>query len=940
MTITRTGDEIKATLKALSLPADDLAVTCFDRGNDPKGKSWRVPFVNWLAYFRAGTEEPWTDATDVTDALLRIEAELKGDEAARKLKDLMAASKLSLPAEYGGTLAGDYRKADNVMTVSRLFLDLDGIAPADATKLRELLVDLKLNYCLVESATSRMTTINGNKNPLKLHGYIQIKEVAFPQRKGGVTTAVLNKWWGDNYVAVAHAITAAAGIDATVVKVDEKVKDPSRQSYVPHVPPRWDGTTRGFYPRENVVGGLQLDFEALALWLGGEPMPAAAAEPPAASAATSRATSSNVPAPVHCPASGPTPGHTNSSLLQLAFEIFGKQGLRLRKGWFERLDKARAERRNPLTAADFGPVRNYFRGGDKDGWRNVYCPWAAESGGDGAASSTSFSTSDAEGSGFKCQHSSCAAAASGEVGTADVLRLARYVCLLTGEHFPERDGGEEEERASDLVTLKKGKKDEPCVDVDDEENATKIFAALAQMNRDHAVARIGGKVGVLWTRDDTFMGKEAFFDWYSNKPVMLTDENGDDKAVNRAALWWTCKRRREYDAVAFRPELTQAAAAAGGIYNLWKGYSVARNPDGDCSLYIEHVFENICNRDHEFFDFVIGWAAHLIQRPDKRLGVGLVLMSKAEGTGKNVFAEALGRLLGNAYRLATQARQITGNFNKDLEHTLLLHAAEAVWAANRSDEGIFKSLVTDATIPIERKGGERYQAKNYLHFIVSSNEDFVVPVSATGRRWAVFKVSEAHMQDRPYFAAIADQLENGGYGKLLDILLNVDLATVDLSKIPNTEALVAQKMHSMPALDRWLMEACSHNSIPGSKRVVSVIKETQRTGSVVVESEVSSKMLDRTPWPDDEQIEVGRPELFDAYATWCSRNRMQPPNENTFSKPLRELFDLGSQRGIYWLPPLSRVRQVMATKYGMVVTTETAAPPAASVRNPMAVMRN
>lgn len=944
------SDEIKAKIKALSTSADDLAVTCFDRGNDPQGKSWRVPFVNWLAYFRAQTEEPWTDATDVADALLRIEAEVDDADAAKALKDLMAASKLSLPAEFGGVFANDRRCGDNVQTISRLFLDLDGIVAADATRLRELLVELGLNYCLVESATSRMTTLNGNKNPLKLHGYIQIKEVAFPQRKGGVTTAALNKWWGDNYVRVAHAIMAAAGIDHGVVKVDEKVKDPSRQSYVPHVPPRWDGTTRGFYPRENVVGGLQLDFEALALWLGGEPMPVEAAEPTteaeptarAAARATPRVTTTSfapAPSPVHGPASGPTPGHSNASLLQLAFEIFGKQGLRLRKGWFERLDKARAERRNPLTAADFGPVRNYFRGDDKPGWRNVYCPWAAESGGDGAASSTSFSTSDAEGSGFKCQHASCAAAAGCEVGTADVLRLARYVCLLTGEHFPERDGGDDEGRASDLVTLKKGKKDEPCVDVDDAENAKKIFAALAQMNRDHAVVKIGGKVGVLWTRDDTFMGKEAFFDWYSNKPVLLTDENGDEKAVNRAALWWTCKSRREYDAVAFRPELTQAAAAAQGIYNLWKGFAVARNPDGDCSLFIDHVFDNICNGDPAVFDFIIGWAAHMIQRPDKRLGVGIVLMSKGEGSGKNFFAEAIGRLLGNAYRLATQARQITGNFNKDLEHTLLLHAAEAVWAANRSDEGIFKSLVTDATIPIERKGGERYQAKNYLHFIVSSNEDYVVPVSATGRRWAVFKVSEAHMQDRPYFAAIADQLEAGGYGKLLDTLLSIDLATVDLSKIPNTEALVAQKMHTMPALDRWLMEACSHNAIPGSKRVVAVIKETQRAGSVVVESEVSSKMLDRTPWPDEESIPVGRPELFDAYSTWCQRNRQPPPNENTFSKPMRELFDLGSQRGIYYLPPLTQVRQVMAKKYGLVVTTETAAPPA-TVRNPMAAVMN
>lgn len=944
-TLAFSRDEIKQKLRDLATSAGDVALTFLHRGNVPEGYAWKGPWRDWVYDFRQQTALPWSCETDVVDAIASIEAEHEGPAATKAFEHKMAKFKLSFPAELGAIMRDNYRDGDHVLAPTRLFLDLDGIEIEDATRLRKLMEHLNLNYCIAESATSRMETIHGFKNPLKLHGYIQIHPVTFSQRTGGVTTEKLSQWWGESYVLVAHAILSAAGIDHGVVKIDQKVKDPARQSYVPHIPPRWNGEARGFYPREGVeCGGLALDFAALALWLGGQPMPQPSVEPQPAPQARERgqvttktSTTSSQPVPT-APESGPTPGHSNASLLILAFQIFGKQGLRLRKGWFTRLEKARAERRNPLTAADFGPPRNYFRGNDRDGHRNVFCVFGEESSSDGNDDSTCILTEGEQG--YSCQHSQCHAAAGGQLHASDVLRVARYVCMLTGEHFPEQDGGDDEAQASDLVTLKKSKKDEPSVDVDDAANKRAIFAALAEMNAAHAMVKIKSKVGVLWTKDNTIMGKDAFFDWYSNKPVILVDQNGDEKEVNRAALWWGSKTRREYATVAFRPELTQAAAACQGTYNLWKGFAVERDPDGDCSLFLAHVLDNIADGDHASFDYIMGYLAHMFQHPDRRLGVGLVLLSKGKGTGKNVFVDIIGHILGNAYFMATQARQITGNFNQHLEHTLLLHAAEAVWAANRGDEGILKSLVTDGTIPIERKGYETYQAKNYLHVVVSSNEDHAVPASSDERRWAVFKVGEAQKQNRPYFAAIIKQMEAGGYGALLDILMSIDLAAVDLNQVPNTEALVSQKMQSLPALDKWLFEATSHNAIPGSKRVVSIIKETQKAGSITVEAELSSKMLDRAPWPDDEPVEVARPELFDAYATWCQRNRMPPPSENTFAKPLREMFSLGSSRGVYWLPPLNEVRQVLARKYGLAVTTESEPVRVVAPGTATAAMRN
>jgi hypothetical protein len=97
---------------------------------------------------------------------------------------------------------------------------------------------------------------------------------------------------------------------------------------------------------------------------------------------------------------------------------------------------------------------------------------------------------------------------------------------------------------------------------------------------------------------------------------------------------------------------------------------------------------------------------------------------------------------------------------------------------------------------IEPKGINAFTVRNYCRLILATNEDRVVPAGPDERRFAVFDVSSEHAQDHGYFAAIADQLEDGGNEALLYYLLNFDLSRVDVGTIPRTDALLAQKIQS------------------------------------------------------------------------------------------------------------------------------------------------
>ena len=58
---------------------------------------------------------------------------------------------------------------------------------------------------------------------------------------------------------------------------------------------------------------------------------------------------------------------------------------------------------------------------------------------------------------------------------------------------------------------------------------------------------------------------------------------------------------------------------------------------------------------------------------------------------------------------------------------MVVFADEAFGVEDRSSSGVLKMLITEPTIPIERKGLDVVQAKNVVHLIMASNDDWVIP---------------------------------------------------------------------------------------------------------------------------------------------------------------------------------------------------------------------
>ena len=333
-------------------------------------------------------------------------------------------------------------------------------------------------------------------------------------------------------------------------------------------------------------------------------------------------------------------------------------------------------------------------------------------------------------------------------------------------------------------------------------------ADLAMLNAKYAVVKVGGKTRIV-SLEEAFSHPGCKVPVYSSitdfcafhahpKKVVINENTGRPRKVGIGSWWVAHEKRRQYDCIVYAPDADPEAMH--GKLNLWSGFG-CEQIEGNCSKYLEHLRTNICSGVEDHYEYLLGWMARAVQHPGRQGEVAVVLRGK-EGTGKGVAIGQFGRLFGSHYRHISQAGHLTGHFNAHLQHCSILFADEAFFAGDRSHESILKALITEDTLIIEPKGVDAFPVKNCLHLMMSSNSDWVVPAGADARRYFVLSVADTKKQDHTYFAAIVQEMDNGGREALLYLLLNRDLSGFNLRNVPQTGALAEQKAHSRRGIDR------------------------------------------------------------------------------------------------------------------------------------------
>jgi hypothetical protein len=341
---------------------------------------------------------------------------------------------------------------------------------------------------------------------------------------------------------------------------------------------------------------------------------------------------------------------------------------------------------------------------------------------------------------------------------------------------------------------------------------------LRELNEKHAViGDDGGRCRIISIVRDHALNRERIsrqsFDDFCNRYRHIKVAVGtNDKGLpieKPAGRWWVDHPdRRGFDTIVFAP-----GREVPNAFNLWTGFACEALP-GDCSLFLQHLRDNICSGNAEHYEYVLSWMARCVQHPDQPGEVALVLRGKM-GTGKGLMAKVFGNLWGRHFMQVSDPKHLVGNFNAHLRDCVVLFGDEAFYAGDKKHESVLKMLITEETLAIEAKGVDVVASPNYVHLILASNNDWVIPAGAEERRFLVLDVSDSKMQNTAYFRAIADQLNRGGREALLHLLMSRDLTGFEVRKVPQTAALREQKQHTFsPELLWWFGKINDQNLLP------------------------------------------------------------------------------------------------------------------------------
>jgi len=296
---------------------------------------------------------------------------------------------------------------------------------------------------------------------------------------------------------------------------------------------------------------------------------------------------------------------------------------------------------------------------------------------------------------------------------------------------------------------------------------------------------------------------ETVFDAQEHKLVPLASMRNlcTSRQMHRDWMESADKRVVRLEEVGFDPGEQDANIKC----NLWAGWPT-RPRAGSCELLLS-LGEYLCSQDRraaEMWLWLQRWLAYPIQHPGAKMKTA-VIMHGPQGTGKNLFFEAVLAIYGNYGQLVDQDA-IEDKYNDYLSRKLMLVADEVVARQEMFHaKNKLKGLVTSDWIRINPKFVASYRERNHVNLVFLSNEVQPMALERDDRRYGVIW-TPGKWQAELYNAVLAE-IRAGGVAALHHHLLHIDLGDFGPATLPPmTDAKTALVELGMDSSERFFVE--------------------------------------------------------------------------------------------------------------------------------------
>lgn len=286
---------------------------------------------------------------------------------------------------------------------------------------------------------------------------------------------------------------------------------------------------------------------------------------------------------------------------------------------------------------------------------------------------------------------------------------------------------------------------------------------------------------------------ELFADWHYvtnvNRMVNVVTKELLDKDRFDAIMARTMRR-----AMAIYLQWPEASIKKGLTYlpghpplsedfvNMWRPTEL--NPkQGDVSPWLNHLSKFYAQEE---VSHLLDWLAHALQRPAVKPGHAVLMGSKYEGVGKDLWLLPVRSAFGKHNVSEIGADSLSSSFNEWLAHKHLVIVQE-IWSGSRRElSNQLKPLLSSPPdeIMVNEKNVSRYPVPNVCATIMLTNHKDAVSMAAEDRRYFVMW-SEAAPESAAYYEAFAKWAMNeDNQSRVYDYLLKRDVSKFNIKSAP------------------------------------------------------------------------------------------------------------------------------------------------------------
>lgn len=229
-----------------------------------------------------------------------------------------------------------------------------------------------------------------------------------------------------------------------------------------------------------------------------------------------------------------------------------------------------------------------------------------------------------------------------------------------------------------------------------------------------------------------------------------------------------------------------------GIFNQFSGFKAKYKGQTDNIEKVQFLLDFLklvwCDNKDDLFEYLLSWLAHIVQKPQQKTRVMLVLYSKEFQIGKGLFLEwFIKNVIGLRHGIKSNSfDHVAGRFNSAIENKIVFGldeiAGETMIGFNEIQK--LKSLITDDIQQVEKKGVDPHTHLNCLNIVACTNHE--IPMENKDARIQVFECNPFYQGKTKELDKIRKKLNEPEMNdEFFTFLMNYKIL-IDLRNIINT----------------------------------------------------------------------------------------------------------------------------------------------------------